>query len=197
MQTRAAAARRVEEARIDGEVGALVQLAVEELGSPEDVDPLEAVMAALYRARVMARVYGWLHAGLAARPDAAADGTRPDALYGPDHLGDARPHALEMALRHWTTEEARIGKLAIDAGIETLRLERMERKVDDYVDDMNRYADALGQALERVAELDVQVLRVALVEARLEAFRQALGPGRPASGVVEAEGTEVARDDER
>lgn len=101
----------MERLRLEGEVGALL----EEIGVVA-AHPVEVLLDVVHQAHGMATLYGWLVAGLSPHPT-DEDGKKVEALYGPDHLGDARPHALVELHRKWLDTAARSSKLAIEAGV--------------------------------------------------------------------------------
>lgn len=112
---KAAAARRLARERLDGDLGKL--LAELEMDAA-DRHPVAVLLDAVARASAMTEVLGSLLGGLRAAPDAEGNG----GLYGPDHLGDGRPHVLVEMYAQWTDRAARAAKLALDAGVD-------ERKV--------------------------------------------------------------------
>lgn len=191
-QSQAAAQRRLAKIRAEGEVAALL----EQLGLGDEVDPLEVVLDSVRRAQTMARLLQVLVAGLSPTPGTTAAGEPAEAgkpraaLYGPDHLGDARPHALVVLYERWNAEAGRLAKLAIDAGIATIRLEREERVVDELVTAMRSFSESLGAALEQAlvsAGVEPALVRQARVDAEPDAFRQALAP----LATLEVDSTEV------
>lgn len=121
-QVRRAAARRVEQARVAGEVAALVADELARGGT--ETDGLTVLIERLTMAAAVARVFDHLLGGLAATPyelDPATGvptGDRREALYGPDHLGDLRPHPLVRMARDAANDAAAFAKLALDAGVE-------------------------------------------------------------------------------
>jgi len=68
---------------------------------------------------------------------------KPAGIYGPDHQGDGRPHVLVEMLRHWTAENAKATKLALDAGID-------ERRVRIHEQQANQITAVLRAALAAV-----------------------------------------------
>ncbi len=85
-QVRASAARRLAQQRASRELGRLLgELELE----AADAHPIEALTNALARAKAMVEVLGDLVGGLGA--ESGEPGAR---IYGPDHLGDGRPHVL-------------------------------------------------------------------------------------------------------
>jgi hypothetical protein len=166
---RAAVKRRIAGARYGSEVAALAKELGDEIGP--DPSSIDVLVASVRQAWVRAAVFD-LYVSEQVRP------------WGPDHLGDNRMTAAEEGLRYWSTEAARRAKLAVDAGVETKRIEREERAVDDLVTAMSGFADSLGQALElamTAAGIDVAVVRQAMTAARPAAFRRALGEGEALS----------------
>lgn len=119
-QARAKAQERLRRLSAEGEVAALVA----ELGD-DDAHPHDVLVAAVRRAHTMARVLQLVVGGLAPTREGDAD-----ALYGPDHLGDARPHALVVLYERWNGEAGRLSKLALDAGVDEARLRLDEARLD-------------------------------------------------------------------
>lgn len=110
-QVRRKAAERMERLRLEGEVGALL----EEIGV-EAAHPVEVLLDVVHQAHSMATLCGHLVAGLSPHPT-NDEGKAVEALYGPDHLDDARPHVLVELHRKWLDTAARSSKLAIEAGV--------------------------------------------------------------------------------
>ncbi|HZQ85825.1 MAG TPA: hypothetical protein VFA83_13345 [Acidimicrobiales bacterium] len=110
-QVRRKARRRMEQLRLEGEIGALL----EEIGV-EAAHPVDVLLDVVHQAHSMATLCGWLVAGLSSSPT-DADGKATEAIYGDDHLGDARPHVLVEMHRKWLETAARSSKLAIEAGV--------------------------------------------------------------------------------
>lgn len=172
---REAARRRLAETAMSGEVAALR----EELSIGEDLSEADVLLEAVRRARIEARVYEHLVGALAPTPEAGSDGKPKAALYGPDHLGDARPHALVVQLERWNAEAGRLAKMAIDAGVATARLRLEEAAVDELVSAMRAFSEAMGQALELAlvaAGVEPELVRQARIDAEPAAFRRALEP---------------------
>lgn len=110
---KAAAARRLQRERLNGDMGRLLEeLELDAAGSP----PVVLLLGAVHRCAAMVQVLGTVVGGLTA-----------DTLYGPDHLGDGRPHVATEMYATWLDRLARASKLAIDAGVE----ERMVRLAED------------------------------------------------------------------
>jgi hypothetical protein len=135
-QNLAAAARRLEEKRVEHELGKLL---VELEGEASDANPIEVLLGAMRRASAMAAAVGWLTSEL-----------DPHDLYGPDHLDDAKPHVLTEMYRTWNGESGRLAKLAIDAGVAE-RLVRLE--------------EAQGEAMVAITEKVVDAIWAAFLAA--------------------------------
>jgi hypothetical protein len=120
-QTRDAARRRLERIRTEGQVAALL----DELG-PIDGDPHEVLLDTVSHSAAMAELLRILVGGLAPNYDPEivdSAGRATAALWGPDHLGDARPHPLVALLGEWTDRAARTAKIALAAGIAEQRVQ--------------------------------------------------------------------------
>lgn len=128
---RTAADRRIEEGRVAGEIGLLL----DQVDVPEQ-HPLDGLLEAVHRAGNMARALEVLVRQLDQDPSVTVEideGPRGgetrrtivlnNPLYGPDHLGDGKPHVLVEMLAKWTELHAKATKLALDAGIDERRLE--------------------------------------------------------------------------
>lgn len=127
---RAAVERRTEEDRIATKVGELLtQVAI------HDQHPIDGLLEAVNRTGNIARILHHLAGDLDLRPQlgVSPDGTigLTDALYGPDHNLDGRPHVLLDMLRVWTELHAKACKLALDAGIDERRLQLEETELDE------------------------------------------------------------------
>lgn len=127
---RAAADRRVAQVRLDGEIGQLLDL----VDIPNQ-HPLDGLLEAVHRAGNMARAFEVLVRQLDEQPAVEVEideGPRGgetrrtivtnNPLYGPDHLGDGKPHVLVAELARWTELHAKASKLALDAGIDERKL---------------------------------------------------------------------------
>lgn len=113
-QVRNAANRRLQREQLDGAIGGLLaELEDEARKSP----PVAVLLDAVHRCSAMAQVLG-----------AYVGGLGPDDLFGPDHLGDARPHVAVTMYETWLDRAARAAKLACDAGVD----EQIVRAVVDY-----------------------------------------------------------------
>jgi hypothetical protein len=116
-QARAKAQRRLEQHRMEGEVSTLLT----ELGVDADTNPIESLLEAHAHAATMARLLRELVGGLNPmhdRADVDELGRIKAALFGPDHLDDAKPHVLVQMLGEWTDRAARIAKVTLDANID-------------------------------------------------------------------------------
>jgi hypothetical protein len=123
--------------------------ALASLGVPIQTDPQQALLEQVWEAygnvaflREAVRQLQLPGAIAQAAADAAASGepatTAPgDAeavrVYGPDHLGDARPHVLVEMYGEERDRLAKVCKLAIDAGIAQRHLDLVERMADPIV----------------------------------------------------------------
>lgn len=176
-QVRRKARERLERQALDGEVGALLA----ELGV-DDVHPLDALLDSVSQAHAMARLLGTLVAGLGPHPENGTAG-----LYGPDHLGDGRPHALVEMHRRWVEMAARTSKLALDAGVEARRVALEERMVTEMVDVVQTVVAGFAELLAK-AGVDGHLLASVQNEGMPDVYRRALAP------LVDAEATEVDGD---
>lgn len=135
-QVKAAAGRRLEEELAERRRSRALRALERRLGGSVPVaDPAEELLRLLSETRANLEVLGDLVAELAPAPDVEAleafrraavawrDGERgdpptpPAALYGPDHLGDARPHVLVTMYLEAIRDHARVAKMAADAGV--------------------------------------------------------------------------------
>lgn len=134
-----AAARRVVQQKAMGEIGKLI--------AKLEIDP-----ASVNYADVLAEQVTTAHVVVAIlKLEVAALDT--GELYGPDHLGDARPHVLMNMLRDWTSDAAKLSKMAIDAGVD-------ERRV--------RLAEDRGAQLAAVLEVFAKWVLARVLELGLE-----------------------------
>lgn len=129
----AAGERRVEQDRIATKVGELLtQVAI------HDQHPIDGLLEAVDRTGNIARILARLANDLDLRPQLGVSDTGgiglTDALYGPDHNLDGRPHVLMEMLRVWTELHAKACKLALDAGIDERRLQLEETEVDQLME---------------------------------------------------------------
>jgi hypothetical protein len=131
---RAAGLRRLQREHLRGDLGRL--LAELEVDASE-AHPVVQLTGALHRVWAMVSVLGALVGGL------STDESGPGALYGPDHLGDGRPHVLTEMYAQWLDRAARTSKLALDAGIEE-RAVRIEEERGRLIAEVFRsvFADA-------------------------------------------------------
>ena len=128
-QVKAAARRRLQRQQLEGDLGKLLGDLESDAG---EAHPVEALLDALRRTWAMTNVLGSMVGGL---------GT--DALYGPDHLGDARPHVLTEMYAQWLDRAARASKLALDAGVDERRVRIAEDQARVIVDTFRAvFADA-------------------------------------------------------
>jgi hypothetical protein len=119
---RSAAARRREQARLDGELGALLRELEAEAGQ---LHPAVVLLEQVARCYAMVEVLGDMVGGLAmSGPGQVPAGS--ETVYGRDHLGDARPHVLVTLYETWVDRAARTSKLALDAGVDERRVRLSE-----------------------------------------------------------------------
>lgn len=177
--TRAAAQRRLEDIRLNGEIGAMLA----ELDLPERADSLASLRDALLTARNQRALYQVLVAGLGATSARVVDGESEvvlrSGIVGPDHLGDLRTHPFVTELGVWTDREARIAKLAIDAGLDE-REASVDRETVVALDRIWREASAstLAQLRAELEEATGSAVRTAEI---LAAFEAGLGPNMRAA----------------
>lgn len=144
-QVRAAAERNLRRMRAEGKIAALVDA----MGEADDLHPLEVLVAAVGRAHRAAALLEVLVSDLSPHP-VGDDGEATAGLYGPDHLGDARPHVLVELLRQWNTEAGRLSKMAVDAGVEERRVRVVEEQAHGIARAVSGVALALIQQLVAV-----------------------------------------------
>lgn len=115
-QVRQAAAHRHATQRVEGEVAELLA----ECDLP-DQHPIDGLLEVVRFSAAMARMFGAMAGELKLRP---GDG---EALYGPDHNGDARAHVLVQLAGEWSDRHARSCALALKANID----ERLIRNAEE------------------------------------------------------------------
>lgn len=113
---------------------------LEELEATDNVNPLDVLLNALNRAAAMAAVLGLQVAKLG-----------PDGLVGPDHLGDLRQHPTVVQYREWNGEAARLGRMAVEHGLDERRVELAEEDARRLVDVLMLAIDAYRNALLEAA----------------------------------------------
>ena len=171
-QVRAAARRRLERERLDGEIGRLLdELEMEHA----ERHPIEVLIDAVTRSSAMVEVLGSLVGRLDATPASlpAQDigtGGRRGALYGRDHLGDGRPHVLMVMYREWVEIAAKMAKMALEAGVDERRV-RLAEQHGAVISDVLR---ASFDDLLRIVRRAVGVENRALAEAVDVKVREAL-----------------------
>lgn len=139
-QARAAAAHRLQRRHLEGDLGALLaELELDASGR----DPVDALLDAVHRCWAMAKVLGALTGGL------STSAGSPDAMWGPNHLGDGAPHVLTTMYGQWLERAARASKLAIDAGVEERRVQLAERVGAVMVDVLRGVLDDIGLTEEQ------------------------------------------------
>lgn len=104
--------------------------AVAEFGPvSDDVDALGILVARLAREAHVAGVADRLIDELATKPFTVdAEGRPVEPLYGPDHLGDLKPHPLIGIGQRWSDAAASHAKLALDAGVDARMLDLAEHQ---------------------------------------------------------------------
>lgn len=155
-QVRAAAARKVETETIDRQV---CELLAEHQPGLVGLDPTERLLWALSLAVGMAKVFELLVGALPA-----------GKLWGPDHLGDARPHAAEVGLRHWTSEVARFSKMAIDTGVQERQIRWLEEQADEAIATSRMTLEEAVLVLAAAGLADEVAMRALLLERELPAL---------------------------
>lgn len=112
------------------------------------LDPLESLMEAM-------RVAAWIERAL--RQMLLGRG----ALYGVDHLGDARPDVVAQMHGKALKQRADISKLCIDAGLDKRMVEIAERQADLLGEALDAALRAAGVTDPRALEAaDVAIVRV-------------------------------------
>lgn len=164
---RNAARRRLEQRRIESEMGKLlVELEVENLARPAH----EILLEQLARAQSMVDLLGVKVAELG-----------ESELYGPDHLGDGKPHVVVVMYDLWVDRSARIAKVCMELGIEERRLAIAEAQ-----------GRRLGQIMQRQVQLLFELLAQHGVEADyLEMVRRKDVPRLMRQAIVETSGSEA------
>lgn len=174
-QVRAAADRRVEERRVRRELRILAES--EPAIDPDSVDPLEVLTRRLASEARMAGIADRLVDELAEHPDMVdAEGHRREALYGPDHLGDLRPHPLVAVQRGYSDDATRHAKLALDARIDERRLALEERELD---------------AIETAVAAVLRARGIEPADVRADLLRELRAGAVDVSGAIEATSSEA------
>ena len=132
-QVRAAADRRRALARVEGQVVTLL----DEL-EVEAVHPLDGLLEAVQRSGGMMRLLGQL------RGELRIDSGSGEGLYGPDHLGDARPHVLIALYGKWCDRYVRACALALDVGVDEHKLRMAEADVERMLGCITTAIEAAG-----------------------------------------------------
>lgn len=126
-KVREAAVRRLERARLEGQVRAML----DELDEPPADHPIEALLDVMDRSAAMVLLLGAMVGELSIdRGDPAQGEGGASTLYGPDHLGDARAHVLLQLYGEWLDRKARVARLAVDANVEQRRMELGEQQAE-------------------------------------------------------------------
>ncbi len=136
---KAAGKRRIARAEATRFAGELAELLGQVRRPDERIDSLDSLLEAVDRTTLMARAL-WLMCGeLDLKPDVAVDQVYGDrggvtvswrnensAMWGADHQGDPKPHVLLELLRVWTESQAKICKMALDAGVSERQIQLAE-----------------------------------------------------------------------
>lgn len=146
----AVAHRRSVELEQAGRLGRLLA----ETGAVDEVQAHEVLARRMAFAEAMAEALDLLVAELD-----PVGGSGEGRLWGPDHLGDARPHVLMSLAEKWTTEAARLAKMALDHDIDAAKLRLEAADVDTLV---GVFTSALAEA--GLSSLQEQSVRRALGE---------------------------------
>lgn len=154
-QTAGKAEERAEAAKREGVVAKLL----EQLDIDDDAPLPERLLEAVRITGRMMAVYRFLVDGLDLEPDVTVEvvgeGARTsvryvaknEALYGPDHLGDAKPHVLVNELHRWTEAHAKAVGLAIDKDAVAALVELEVSQARVLVNVMQTAVDGLMRAL--------------------------------------------------
>lgn len=176
-QVQAAARARLEKIRLESEVAALL----DELELDGNDDPLTTMRDALVRVSRMVTLLGVLVSELAPTP---SDGKGKGALFGPDHLGDLRPHPLVSLYKEHLELQARMSKLTIELDLDELFLRREEMAAEVAADELFGVYSAILDGVRRElvsAGVDAGVLDVAWRE-RVPGIARAALEASPLAG---------------
>lgn len=117
-QVRAAANRRLERARVNGELGDL--LADVNAATPEE-HPIETALDAVRRASVMVRALSVMLAEL-------------DTPLGRNRHGEDVIHPIAALYAEWVGFQAKASQMALAAGVDERRIQLAEREAQPYLD---------------------------------------------------------------
>lgn len=134
-----AAKRRLEKARADGRIAEFL----EEYGI-EAKHPHDGILEVVDKSGAMVAVLGLLVGELS--PDGGG-------LYGPDHLGDGRPHVLVEMYGDWLDRHAKACKLALDAGVDERRLRMAEAQASRLFSALSAALASAGLTTEQQFEI--------------------------------------------
>jgi len=161
----AAADRRLTRAQLDADLGVLL----EDLEMRSAERPVvDVLLDAVHRCSAMVQVLGALVAGLRTSGKAEADGDDDlGRLWGPDHLGDGRPHILEERYGVWLERAAKAASLALRAGVEERKVQLVEQQAQLLATVISKIVGDLGHDLqdEGVREVVTRHLRLVQTEA--------------------------------
>jgi len=156
-QAQRVAKRRLHEIDVADQVGKMLAAY-----DGDAIDPTEALLEVVTRTWAWVQVLGGLtgRLGPGHQPD-GTDAAGISGIYGPDHLGDARPHVLMAMYRDWMVDLAKVSKLALDAGIAERQVRAAERLGATIANVLRAVAGELGLDLEEpdVAEAVSRHLR--------------------------------------
>lgn len=162
----AAAARRLQRHQLDTDIGLLLEDL--EMASAER-PVVDVLLDAVHRCAAQVQVWGALAAGLRVTgPVEVSDGSDDlGRLWGPDHLGDGRPHVIMVEYRTWLEQSAKAASLALRAGVEQKKLELVEQQAQLLATVIRGVVEDLGHDLqdERVREVVTGRLQLVRVEA--------------------------------
>lgn len=180
-QVQRAAARRLALERLEGEVAQWFDAAEAEARGGHPVDLLlDALARSAAMAAVLSEVVRRLEAGRSQHAD-AGDGLTVEVvagLWGPDHLGDARPHVAVEQLRVWNEQAGRLAKLALDAGVEERRVRLVEAQAAQLVQVIEHVtvaAVAEVRTVDTAAAAALEAAMPGLIRQAIDRIR-ALGP---------------------
>lgn len=142
--------RRSRELEEAGKLGRLLA----ETGAVDEIQAHEVLARRMAFAEAMASALDLLVAEL---DPAGGDGA--GRLWGPDHLGDQRPHVLVVLADQWTTKAAQLAKMALDHDIDAAKVRLEAADVDTLV---GVFAAALAEA--GLSSLQEQAVRRSLGE---------------------------------
>lgn len=144
-QALAKAARRLEERRVESELGKVLAAAGE---SAAGLGAEEVLLEQLWRAAAMARLLETL---VGERGE--------DGLLGRNHHQERTEHPYAGMLRQWTGEAARLAKLALDANIDQRRVAIAEGQAQMLAAVLRTGMTGLLDAVRALGVLDAAVVR--------------------------------------